>query len=63
MAQSGKTQLPGMSAIKPFDTHSDPIAIALKRLHDEVEAEEIPSEFLDLLAQIDRKMDAKAKGE
>ncbi len=63
MAQSGKTQPPGMPTIKPFDTHSDPIAIALKRLHEEVEAEEIPSEFLDLLAQIDQKMDAKAKSE
>lgn len=63
MAQNGKPQPPGVLSIKPFDTHSDPIAIALKRLHEEVEAEEIPSEFLDLLAKIDLKLDAKAKGE
>jgi Anti-sigma factor NepR len=63
MAQNGKPRPPGMTDMKAFDAHSDPIAIALKRLHEEVEAEEIPSEFLELLAQIDRKMGDKAKGE
>ncbi len=63
MAKSGKPYPPGMPVIPAFDTHSDPIAIALKRLHDEVAAEPIPSEFLDLLAAIDRKMDPKVKGE
>ncbi len=63
MAQTGIPRPPGMLGIKAFDANSDPIAIALKRLHEEVEAEEIPSEFLDLLAKIDQKMDDKAKGE
>lgn len=63
MATSGKPHPSGAHIIKAFDTHSDPIAIALKRLHEEVEAEAIPTEFLDLLAAIDRKMDPKAKGE
>jgi Anti-sigma factor NepR len=63
MAQNGRPRPPGVQAVKSFDAHSDPIAIALKRLHEEVEAEEIPSEFLELLAQIDRKIDDKAKGE
>ena len=62
MAKIGNPKPPGSPILKAFDTHSDPIAIALKRLHEEVEAEEIPSEFLNLLAAIDRKMDAKAKG-
>lgn len=63
MANSGNFKPPGTPELHAFDTHSDPIAIALKRLHEEVEAEEIPAEFLDLLAAIDRKMDAKVKGE
>lgn len=63
MANSGNPKPPRAHVFQAFDTHSDPIAIALKRLHEEVEAEAIPSEFLDLLAAIDRKMDAKVKGE
>ena len=63
MAKIGNPKPPAAPILKAFDTHSDPIAIALKRLHEDVEAEEIPSEFLNLLAAIDRKMDAKANGE
>ena len=63
MANSGKPQSTGIPRITSFDIASDPIAIALKRLHEEVEAEEIPSEFIDLLAAIDRKMDVNGKGE
>jgi Anti-sigma factor NepR len=63
MAKSGKPYPSGVPLTPKFDVHSDPIAIALKRLHEEVEAEPIPSDFLDLLAAIDRKMDPKAKGE
>lgn len=62
MAKSGNFKPTGVPALRAFDTHSDPIAIALKRLHEEVEAEEIPAEFLDLLAAIDRKLDVTVKG-
>lgn len=61
MAFSGKSQPPGVHKIKAFDAQSDPIAIALRRLHDEVQAEAIPTEFLDLLAAIDIKMGSKVK--
>ena len=61
MAKSGNFKPTAAPPLNAFDTHSDPIAIALKRLHEEVEAEEIPSEFLDLLAAIDRKLDVKSK--
>ncbi|MEP7348876.1 MAG: NepR family anti-sigma factor [Sphingorhabdus sp.] len=56
MVQKGKPLPPAAIGSKPFDAHSDPIAIALKRLHEEVESEEIPDEFLKLLAAIDRKI-------
>lgn len=36
--------------------NSDFIAIALKKLHDDVQAEDVPKEFLDILAEIDRKI-------
>lgn len=62
MAQSRRPQPPKMRNIEAFDTEHDPIAIALKRLHDKVLAEDIPNEFLDLLAKIDRKIEDKAKG-
>lgn len=62
MAQNGRPQPRKVHSIAAFNTHSDPIAIALKRLHDEVLAEEIPEEFLDLLAKIDRKIEDKAEG-
>jgi Anti-sigma factor NepR len=36
---------------------SDPIATALKRLHDDVVAEPIPDDFMRLLSQIDEKLE------
>lgn len=36
--------------------NSDFIAIALKKLHHDVESEAVPKEFMDILADIDRKM-------
>lgn len=36
--------------------NADFIAIALKKLHQQVESETVPSEFLDILADIDRKI-------
>lgn len=32
------------------------IAIALKKLHHDVETEAVPKEFMDILADIDRKI-------
>jgi len=42
---------------------ADPIGDALRRLHDEVAAEPVPQEFLDLLDQIDAKLSASGKRE
>jgi Anti-sigma factor NepR len=36
----------------------DPIAAALKKIHDSVADEPLPDDFLDLLEQIDRKISA-----
>ena len=38
-------------------TKADPIAAALRRLHDDVVAEEVPDEFLRILSEIDRKIE------
>ncbi len=38
---------------------SDPIAAALKQMHDAVASEELPDDFLRLLAEIDTKIAAK----
>tara|TARA_B110001454_G_C12718908_1_gene433804 strand:+ start:2600 stop:2773 length:174 start_codon:yes stop_codon:yes gene_type:complete len=47
--------------IQPADKRGkrDPIAAALRRLHDETLAEPLPAEFLDLLAQIDEQRGTK----
>lgn len=42
---------------------TDPIGEALRRLHDEVAAEPVPQEFLDLLDQIDAKLSASDSAE
>ena len=36
--------------------NADFIAIALKKLHHDVETEAVPKEFMDILADIDRKI-------
>lgn len=41
------------------DIGSDPIAAALKRMHDAVVNEELPDDFLRLLDEIDTKIAAK----
>lgn len=38
---------------------SDPIAAALKQMHDAVASEELPDDFLRLLDEIDTKIAAK----
>ena len=37
----------------------DPIAAALKQMHDSVASEELPDDFLRLLGEIDAKIAAK----
>jgi hypothetical protein len=41
---------------------ADPIADGLKRLWSEVEAEEVPEEFIELLDRIDRARDGATDG-
>ena len=41
------------------DTGNDPIAAALKQMHDAVASEELPDDFLRLLDEIDTKIAAK----
>jgi hypothetical protein len=41
------------------DLGSDPIAAALKQMHDAVANEELPDDFLRLLDEIDTKIAAK----
>jgi hypothetical protein len=41
------------------DMSSDPIAAALKQMHDAVVNEELPDDFLRLLDEIDTKIAAK----
>lgn len=41
-------------------TAPDPIAMALKRLHDVVAAEPIPDDFMNLLASIDQKREGRS---
>ena len=36
---------------------NDPIEIALRQMHAGITAEAVPSEFLNILADIDRKLD------
>ncbi len=38
----------------------DPVALALRRLHDDVVAEPLPDDFLRLLDQIERKIAGQA---
>jgi hypothetical protein len=46
----------GVSKTTGFAGNADFIAIALKKLHDDVQAEAVPKEFMDILAEIDRKI-------
>ena len=41
------------------DIGNDPIAAALKQMHDAVASEELPDDFLRLLDEIDTKIAAK----
>lgn len=48
------------SRLSSVTAEADPIGEALRRLHDEVAAEPLPDEFLQLLEDIDKKI---AEGE
>lgn len=41
----------------------DPISLALKRLHETVVSEDVPEDFLNLLAEIDRKLEGEGRAE
>lgn len=38
---------------------NDPIAAALKRIHDAVVEEDVPDAFLDIVAQIEAKLETR----
>lgn len=46
----------GQARVSGMKVNADFIAIALKKLHTDVESEAVPKEFLDILADIDRKI-------
>lgn len=46
----------GQAKTSGTPANADFIAIALKKLHSDVESEDVPKEFLDILADIDRKI-------
>ncbi len=46
---------PTLKSLRSSAQH-DPVSIALKRLHDDVTSEEVPDDFLSILAAIDRKI-------
>lgn len=47
----------------PAEPAADPISIALKKLHETVIAEDVPEDFLSILAEIDRKLDTGGDSE
>lgn len=51
-----KAKKPGFQEL---DIGNDPIAAALKQMHDAVASEELPDDFLRLLDEIDTKIAAK----
>ena len=61
MSSDTKGKRPGQSprAWPAGSANDDPIAVALKRLHDNIVQEELPDAFLDIVAQIEARLDAK----
>ena len=53
-----KAKKPGFQEL---DIGNDPIAAALKQMHDAVASEELPDDFLRLLDEIDTKIAAKTE--
>ena len=54
-ARPARKAIPVIKPTRP----GDPIADALKRLHDSVAEEPMPDSFMQLVAQIEAKMDRK----
>ncbi len=46
----------GLAKASGMKVNADFIAIALRKLHNDVESEAVPKEFMDILADIDRKI-------
>lgn len=46
-----------------MQSNSDPIAMALRRLHDDVVSEPVPDDFMKLLSEIDRKIGSDKDGQ
>lgn len=44
------------ASVSGMKVNADFITIALKKLHTQVESETVPKEFLDILADIDKKI-------
>lgn len=60
--QSGsKQEMVTRMSRKPPTSIGDPIGAALRRLHDEVAAEPLSDDFLNLIAEIDRKIESEGK--
>lgn len=53
MAKTKRPEFPQL------DSSNDPIAAALKQMHDAVASEDLPDDFLRLLDEIDTKIAAK----
>ncbi len=56
-----KPKIPKDSQMNQVDTRFDPVATALRRMHEAVTAEPVPDDFLKLLDQIDAKITAAKK--
>jgi Anti-sigma factor NepR len=52
---------PSGRAAEVKSTVVDPVTAALRRMHDNIAAEPIPDDFLELLEKIDAKMIASKK--
>ena len=50
------TAIPGRRS-RGLSVQSDPVSIALKRLHEGVTNEDVPDDFMSILAAIDRKIE------
>ena len=46
-----------------LSVQSDPVSIALKRLHEGVTNEDVPDDFMSILAAIDRKIETGEDGQ
>ena len=56
------TAIPGRRS-RGLSVQSDPVSIALKRLHADVTSEDLPDDFLSILAAIDRKIETGEDGQ